>query len=126
MFSLQAPKISGVIDWELASLGDPLLDLGWVLGSWTEEGDPPGRNPLVQPWTDFGSRGDLIRRYGDLTGRDMAEIDWFFALACYKLACLLEGTVAASKAGKVPAHVGESVHAYASWMTTKARQIIAG
>jgi aminoglycoside phosphotransferase (APT) family kinase protein len=125
MFSLKAPRISGVVDWELASLGDPLLDLGWVLTSWTEEGDPPGRKPLVQPWEDFGSRTDLVRRYGEITGRDMAEMDWFFALACYKLACLLEGTVAASKVGKVPADVGAHVHSYASWLTTKARQIIA-
>ncbi len=126
MFSLQAPRISGVIDWELASLGDPLLDLGWVLTSWTEDGDPPGRKPLVQPWADFLPRAELIRLYGELSGRDMAEMDWFFALACYKLACLLEGTVAASKAGKVPADVGAHVHGYASWLTTKARQIIAG
>ena len=126
MFSLQAPAISGVIDWELASLGDPLLDLGWILTSWTEEGDPPGRRPLVQPWADFMPRAELIRRYGALTGRDMAEMDWFFVLACYKLACLLEGTVAAAKGGKVPAETGAHVHAYASWLTAKARQIIAG
>jgi aminoglycoside phosphotransferase (APT) family kinase protein len=126
MFSLRAPRISGVIDWELASLGDPLLDLGWVLTSWAEEGDPPGRKPVVQPWADFGPRADLVRRYGERTGRDMAEMDWFFALACYKLACLLEGTVAASKVGKVPADIGAQVHDYASWLTTKARQIIAG
>jgi len=53
MFSLEAPRISGVIDWELASLGDPLLDLGWVLTSWTEPGDPEGRKPVVQPWRIF-------------------------------------------------------------------------
>jgi aminoglycoside phosphotransferase (APT) family kinase protein len=126
MFSLKAPRISGVIDWELASLGDPLLDLGWVLASWTEDGDPPGRKPLVQPWADFLPRDDLVRLYGAATGRDMAEMTWFFALACYKLACLLEGTVAASRTGKVSADVGAHVHAYASWLTTKARRIIAG
>jgi aminoglycoside phosphotransferase (APT) family kinase protein len=126
MFSLKAPRISGVIDWELASLGDPLLDLGWVLTSWTEDGDPPGRKPLVQPWQDFLPRAELVRLYGEITGRDMAEMDWFFALACYKLACLLEGTVAASKTGKAPAAVGEHVHGYASWLTTKARQLVAG
>jgi len=126
MFSLQAPRISGVIDWELASLGDPLLDLGWVLSAWSEPGDPEGRKPQVQPWEDFCARAELVRQYGELTGRDMAEMDWFFALACYKLACLLEGTVAAAKAGKVAPEIGASVHNYASWLTTKARRIIAG
>ncbi|HEX7854941.1 MAG TPA: phosphotransferase family protein [Sphingobium sp.] len=125
MFSLKAPKISGVLDWELASLGDPLLDLGWVLSSWWEEGDPEGKGPMVQPWDGFLSRADLIDLYGALSGRDMACIPWYFALACYKLSCLLEGTTAAWKAGKVPDKVGESVHAYASWLTAKARQVIA-
>ena len=126
MFSLEGPRVSGVIDWELTTLGDPMLDLGWILTSWWEEGDPPGKKPLVSPWQDFGPRADLVRLYGELTGRDMTDAPWFFALGCYKLACLLEGTVAAWKAGKVPAEVGESVHGYATWLTTKARQIIAG
>lgn len=126
MFSLQAPVISGVLDWELASLGDPLLDLGWILTSWWEEGDPAGKSPMVRPWDGFRSRADLVKLYGELSGRDMHEMPWFFALACYKLACLLEGTYARSKAGQVPANVGDSVHTYATWLMEKGRQIIAG
>jgi aminoglycoside phosphotransferase (APT) family kinase protein len=125
MFSLKAPKISGVLDWELASLGDPMLDLGWILSSWWEEGDPEGKGPMVTPWEGFLSRADLIDMYGAYSGRSMEAIPWYFALACYKLACLLEGTTAAWKAGKVPDTVGTSVHAYAVWLTTKARQVIA-
>jgi len=126
MFSLEAPRISGVLDWELASLGDPMLDLGWILSSWSEDGDPEGKSPMVRPWDGFLSRADLVDLYGELSGRDMRAVPWFFALACYKLACLLQGTVAAAKAGKVPEKVGDSVHAYSVWLTTKARQIIAG
>jgi len=125
MFSLKAPKISGVLDWELVSLGDPLLDLGWILSSWSEADDPEGKSPMVRPWDGFLTRGELVERYGARSGRDMTQMPWFFALACYKLACLLEGTYAASKAGKVPAKVGESVHGYATWLMTKARQISA-
>lgn len=126
MFSLQAPRISGVVDWELTSLGDPLLDLGWILTSWWEQGDPDGKRPLVQPWENFLSRADLVRLYGAVSGRDMNDMPWFFALACYKLACLLEGTYARSKQGQVPENIGQSVHAYALWLMNKARQIIAG
>lgn len=124
MFSYRTPKISGVLDWELASLGDPLLDLGWILSSWSEPGDPDGKSPMVKPWADFMTRRQLVDLYGELSGRDMAEMPWFFALACYKLAVLLEGTTAAWKAGKVPENVGVSVHGYATWLMTKARQII--
>ena len=126
MFSLKTPRISGVLDWELVSLGDPLLDLGWILSSWSEAGDPEGKAPMVRPWDGFLSRRELVELYGSLSGRNMSAMPWFFTLACYKLACLLEGTYAASKAGKVPANVGESVHGYAAWLMTKARQIIAG
>lgn len=126
MFSLEAPRISGILDWELASLGDPLLDLGWILSSWWEDGDPEGKSPMVTPWDGFHSRGELVDLYCDLTGRDRRAVPWFFALACYKLACLLQGTVAAAKAGKVPEAVGASVHGYSIWLMTKARQIISG
>jgi aminoglycoside phosphotransferase (APT) family kinase protein len=126
MFSLKAPRISGVVDWELTSLGDPMLDLGWILTSWWEQGDPDGKRPLLQPWENFLTRADLVRLYGEISGRDMHDTPWFFALACYKLACLLEGTYARSKQGQVPENIGQSVHVYALWLMNKARQIIAG
>jgi len=125
MFSYRAPRISGIVDWELCSLGDPLLDLGWVLASWWEPGDPDGKNPLVRPWENFLTRADLVRLYGEVSGRDISAMPWFFALSCYKLACLLEGTYARSKQGQIPANVGESVHQYAVWLMNKAAQIIA-
>lgn len=126
MFSMRAPKVSGVVDWELASLGDPLLDLGWILSSWWEDGDPQGKNPLVKPWDGFLTRAELVQRYGQISGRDMTSMPWFFTLACYKLACLLEGTYARSKAGQVSADIGASVHAYAVWLMNKATQTMAG
>jgi len=125
MFSLQAPRVSGVVDWELASQGNPLLDLGWILTSWWEDGDPDGKSPLVTPWSGFRSRAELVRLYGEISGRDMRDMPWFFALACYKLACLLEGTYARSLSGQIPEAVGKSVRDYAIWLTKKAMQIIA-
>jgi aminoglycoside phosphotransferase (APT) family kinase protein len=124
LFSLHSPRISGVVDWELATLGDPLLDLGWVLGSWWETGDPDGKRPLVAPWENFMARAELARLYGEITGRGMGELPWYFTLACYKLACLLEGTYARSRSGQAPAHIGEQIRAYAVWQMHKAMQII--
>jgi aminoglycoside phosphotransferase (APT) family kinase protein len=122
MFSYQAPKVSGLIDWELSTLGDPLLDLGWVLTSWYEPGDP--KEPNVQPWDNFISRNDLIRLYGEHTGRDMSNVGWFFVLACYKLGCILEGSYARSKAGLAPVEIGERLHEYALYLFTKAKALI--
>jgi aminoglycoside phosphotransferase (APT) family kinase protein len=123
MFSLKAPRISGIIDWELTSLGDPLLDLGWVLSSWWEEGDPEGKTPMVQPWDGFVSRAELVRLYGEISGRDMSVMPWFFGLACFKLACILEGTYARAKAGQASMEIGERLHAYAIWLLAKAKQL---
>ena len=125
MYSLKAPRISGVIDWELSSLGDPMLDLGSILTTWTEEGDPEGKSPTLQPWDGFLSRSALVRLYGEITGRDMSEMPWFFALACFKLSCILEGTHARAIAGLVPAELGERMRGSSHWLMAKAQQITA-
>jgi aminoglycoside phosphotransferase (APT) family kinase protein len=123
MYRHDEPKLAGLIDWELSTLGDPLLDLGWMLSSWTEEGDPHGRNTVITPWDGFMSRAELIRLYGELTGRDMAEMPWFFTMACYKLALLLEGSYARSFSGKAPKDLGEKLHNVGLWLLAKADQL---
>lgn len=127
MFAYDKPKIAAVIDWELSALGDPMLDLGWVLTSWCEEGDEnlgAGKAPMVQPWNNFMTRQDLINLYCELTGRNTSDAFWFFVMACYKLACILEGTYARSKAGQAPEDIGERLHAYADWLFSKGKQLI--
>jgi aminoglycoside phosphotransferase (APT) family kinase protein len=124
MFSHLAPRITGLIDWELSSLGDPLLDLAWVMQTWYDEAnDPPGRGPIVKPWDGFVPRSELVSLYGELTGRGMDEVHWFFVLACYKLGCILEGTYARAKAGQAPMETGVRLHEYSMWLLTKAKQL---
>jgi aminoglycoside phosphotransferase (APT) family kinase protein len=126
MFRHDRPELAGLLDWELSTLGDPLLDLGWILTSWSEPGDPivAGRDPAVQPWDGFLTRAELVGRYGELTGRDMSDMPWFFVLACYKLGCLLEGTFARACAGKAPMDMGRFLHNYAVWLFTLAHQTL--
>lgn len=125
MFDRDRPRLVGLVDWELSTLGDPLLDLGWLLTSWTEAGDPDvaGRGPAVQPWQDFMTRQELVALYGELSGRDMSSMPWFFILACFKLACLLEGSYARACAGKASVEMGNFLHNYALWLMAKARQL---
>ena len=125
MYFHDRPKLAGLIDWELSSLGDPLLDLGWMLSSWSEPTDPAGKQPIVSPWDGFMTRKELVALYGELTGRDMSVMPWFAVLACYKLACLLEGSYARACAGKMPMNVGQTLHDYALWLMARAQQIIA-
>jgi aminoglycoside phosphotransferase (APT) family kinase protein len=125
MFGRDAPRLAAIVDWELSTLGDPLLDLGWVLQSWYEPDDPPGKGPQLEPWdAAMPSRQDLVDHYASVSGRDVADVPWFFVLACYKLGIILEGTHARAAAGQAPKETGDWLHGYAQWLFAKANQLI--
>ncbi|HET6795234.1 MAG TPA: phosphotransferase family protein [Acidimicrobiales bacterium] len=93
-------RIRAVLDWELATLGDVLADLGWMLSSWTEPGeapDVPGAPPTTAP--GFPSRAEMTGRYERLTGLDLSSIAWYVAFARWRSVCITEGVYARYKAG---------------------------
>ncbi len=119
-----APRIAAIIDWELSTLGDPLLDLAWILHTWREPDDPPGhvgsmRAPGLPP------RAELAARYAERSGRDLTHLRWFEVLACFKLAIILEGTHARARAGQAPAEIGDMLHSYTLWLLAYAEHLIA-
>ncbi|WP_194903775.1 phosphotransferase family protein [Catenulispora rubra] len=124
MFDHDEPRLAGIVDWEMAALGDPLLDLAWILTAWREEGDPPGSEPQLQPWNGMPGRAELVDHYAQLTGRDVSEFGWFQVLACFRLAALLEGGYVRSLNGKMDRTMGEGLHSYAQWLWAKAEQEI--
>jgi aminoglycoside phosphotransferase (APT) family kinase protein len=94
-------EIAAVVDWELCTLGDPLADVGMLLVYWSQPGDE--LMPLFDPPTTaagFPLRADVRERYAELSGRDLAEIDYYVALAFWKLAIILEGVFARYAAGQ--------------------------
>jgi aminoglycoside phosphotransferase (APT) family kinase protein len=124
MARVDTPELAAIVDWELSTIGDPRLDLGWLLAAWYEAGDPEGRSPYCQPADGFPSRVELVARYHERTGINIDEMDWWFTLACYKLGILLEGTNARAAAGKVPQALGDALHGVAVWLFSKANQIV--
>jgi aminoglycoside phosphotransferase (APT) family kinase protein len=86
-------RIVAVFDWEMATLGDPLADLGYLLIYWTEAGDPalPGAFSNVTAAPGFPSRDQIVARYGAATGRPTDAIDFYRVLALTKLAIISEG-----------------------------------
>jgi aminoglycoside phosphotransferase (APT) family kinase protein len=124
MFAHDEPKLVAFVDWEMSTLGDPLLDLGWMLTSWVEPRDPAGHSSQIEPWDGFPTRADVVAQYIEMTGRDLELVPWFFTLACYKLGVVLEGTYARACAGKVPLELGKALHDYAGWLFAKARQLV--
>jgi aminoglycoside phosphotransferase (APT) family kinase protein len=86
-------RIAAVLDWELATIGDPLLDVGYFLASVPE---PPGPRTPVQAMgaamleDGYPTRAELAARYARHTGRDLSRLDWYTAMALWKLAVLYE------------------------------------
>ena len=120
-----APRLAAIVDWEMASLGDPLLDLAWILTAWREEDDPPGSGPQLEPWEDMPSRAELVAHYAELTGRDVSGFRWFQVLACFRLAALLEGSYFRALTGTMDPRIGMGLHTYATWLWSLAEREIA-
>lgn len=106
-------ELAAIVDWELTTIGDPLLDLGWVLATWPGESkdDDTIEQFRLKPWDGFPEASELVEHYRAGSHRDLSAIDWYAVLACYKLGIILEGTHARACAGKAPKATGEQLHA---------------
>jgi aminoglycoside phosphotransferase (APT) family kinase protein len=93
--SAGVPRVAAVLDWELSTLGDPLADLAVTLTYWHDEGDlERGYIPVSAGLTDkpgFPTARGLACAYAELTGRDLANLSFYLALAWMKLAVICEG-----------------------------------
>ena len=108
LFREDTPEVAAILDWEMSTIGDPLLDLGWLLTSWPRPDDPTSRK--IEPWEGFPTPDELLAHYRADSARDMSAIDWYIVLACYKLGIVLEGTYARACAGKAPQELGQRFH----------------
>jgi len=99
MFREGAPaRMAAVVDWEMATVGDPLLDLGWVLMGWPNPDEERGKLSYVD-YEGMPSREELMAHYASVSGLPMNEIDYYIVLARFKMACVLEGGYARYVAG---------------------------
>ncbi|MGZ4206181.1 MAG: phosphotransferase family protein [Actinomycetota bacterium] len=88
-------KIVAVVDWEMSTIGDPLADLGWMVYFWLDPGDGAFRGPGTGGVTHlegFPHRPELVRRYAERSGRDVGAINWYTAMAGWKIAIIMEGS----------------------------------
>jgi aminoglycoside phosphotransferase (APT) family kinase protein len=102
MFAPRAPaRLVAVFDWELATIGDPLADVGYLVASWAQPGDPDFEVALhdVTRQPGFPTREALIARYEQITGRSMSDVAWYTTLALWKSAIFLEGSYKRRLAG---------------------------
>lgn len=111
LFAPDGPRLAAMVDWELSTIGDPLLDLGWLLCSWPETDGGDGGTASAFPWDGFPTAAELVERYRDGSSRDVDAAPWYEVLACYKLGIILEGTHARALAGQAPKATGDMLHA---------------
>jgi aminoglycoside phosphotransferase (APT) family kinase protein len=83
-------RISAVVDWEMATVGDPRADLGYLLSFWAEPGEEVAMAGLAQVHEGFPSRAEAVALWEATAGRTAGDLRWFRALAVWKLAILLE------------------------------------
>jgi aminoglycoside phosphotransferase (APT) family kinase protein len=98
-----AARVTAILDWEMATIGDPMLDLGLLLAYWGTDGRPAEVSfPEMQAFSRVAgapSRAELAQRYADATGRTVEHLDYYMALSFWKLAAIVEGAYANHLAG---------------------------
>ncbi|MCP9274412.1 phosphotransferase family protein [Mycolicibacterium arenosum] len=106
----ERPELAAFIDWEMCTVGDPLLDLGWMMVCW-----PSGINTInagaeLASLGGLATRAELLDAYLAASGRTADALDWYVALACFKLGIVIEGTWSRYLAGRANREAGERLH----------------
>jgi aminoglycoside phosphotransferase (APT) family kinase protein len=102
IFASQAPaRLKAILDWEMATIGDPLADVGYTMIHWIEAGDKIGKFNLqnVTRLPGFPSRAEMVGRYEARSGRAVRALDWYIALALWKAVVFMEGNYKRALAG---------------------------
>jgi aminoglycoside phosphotransferase (APT) family kinase protein len=102
MFAAEAPaRLKAILDWEMATIGDPLADIGYMMIHWVQPDDPSSQFALhsVTRRPGFPTRRRLVARYEELSGRSVDDLDWYVALALWKATVFMEGNYKRAMAG---------------------------
>jgi aminoglycoside phosphotransferase (APT) family kinase protein len=120
LYSFDGPRVAAIVDWEMCTIGDPLLDLGWLLATWPG-GDTAMLSGPIGAAGGLPTRTELAEAYAARSDRDPSALTWYAVLACFKLGIVLEGTHARACAGKAPRDVGDLLHATTLGLFARAR-----
>ncbi len=111
-------RIVAVLDWEMATLGDPLSDMGLFLVYWGRDQGNLAGSSAIDTDAGFLPRDQIVQHYADRSGRDVSQLDFYEMLAAYKLAIILAGIEARYRMGKTVGegfdHIGNMVESIAN------------
>ncbi len=124
MFAHGAPgSLAAIVDWEMTTVGDPLLDLAWCLLGY--DGDNPKSDGFYLDMTGMPTRTELLAHYETVSGLSTENIDYYLVLANFKLGIVLEKTYAASvrHPGQVDPQVAEAMGAMIPGLISTAAEL---
>jgi aminoglycoside phosphotransferase (APT) family kinase protein len=124
LFDCGSGQLAAVLDWEMSTIGDPLLDLGRYLAMW-----PEGDEKIIEAegiWNagELPSPDAVAARYGQRLGRPIENLQWYVVMGCFKLGIILEGTYARSCAGLAPKATGIALHDTAVRLFERASRLV--
>lgn len=92
MYRHGAPaRLAAIVDWEMGTVGDPKLDLGWMVQSWPEDTSAPTESEMgYVDMRGMPSRAEVVDHYAKVSGRQVDDLDYYLVLAKWKLAIVLE------------------------------------
>lgn len=126
MFRRDRPTVAAIVDWEMATIGDPLLDLGWLIATWDLAGAPEEFAGLLTRAGGLPTADELAEHYAQGVGRSLDTLPWYVVLACFKLGIILEGTHARARSAMAPPDVGDRLHTTAQALFERAHTILNG
>ena len=119
-------ELAAFVDWEMCTVGDPLLDLGWMLVCWPTEPNTIDAGSALAELGGLATRSELVEAYVAAGGRRPDRLDWYVALACFKLGIVIEGTWSRFLAGRASRDAGERLHESAAHLIDLGARVAAG
>ena len=95
-------RMNAVLDWEISTIADPLVDVGWLRGFWCDEGDTRGFMTMGEALPRSGgfiSRDEIVERWAARSGRDVTGVPWYEAFGMWKIAIIMEASYMRHLAG---------------------------
>ena len=97
-------RLQAILDWEMATVGDPLADLGYLVAMWAENSTADAKNPMlalsrVTMLAGFPSRAEILSRYEAMSGRSLGSVHWYEVFAMWKACVFLEASYTRHRRG---------------------------
>jgi aminoglycoside phosphotransferase (APT) family kinase protein len=123
MFAYRPPaRLTAIIDWETATIGDPMLDLAAYCGQLRRRAGVQPFRPYLEP-EKFPYMEDAVEYFGEKTGRDVSTINYYMVLQKYRMVCILEYKVAEAIVGIAPPEKGRRFENFVANLLDEAEAI---